>query len=53
MTVTEAIDWLNEAGAVNEKKENSHGETLAGWWMDDVFLARDPKQAVREAKGNA
>lgn len=39
-------------GYENVKKENRHGETKAGWWCDDVFLGKDPVEALRLANGN-
>lgn len=39
-------------GYVNEKKENRFGETKAGWWCDDVFLGKNPVDALRLANGN-
>jgi hypothetical protein len=47
-----AIEYLRNAGAVNEKKEDEHGKTRAGWWMDTVFLARNAVDAVRYLRGN-
>ena len=28
------IEMLTEAGAVYERREDSHGITRTGWWMD-------------------
>lgn len=47
-----AIATLEAAGATNERREDRHGETRSGWWLDDVFLARDPREAVRLMRGD-
>ncbi len=49
---TDAAAQCAACGYVNEKKQNRHGETKAGWWCDDVFLGKDPVEALRIANGN-
>lgn len=39
-------------GYENAKKENRFGETKTGWWCDDVFLGKNPVEALRIANGN-
>lgn len=51
MTKEQAIAELIERGATNEKKEDQHGETKTGWWMDTVFLAKNPIDALAALKG--
>ncbi len=51
MTTNEAISILNEAGAVNERKEDREGVTRRGWWLDAVWLAVEPREAVRLMRG--
>ena len=53
MTNAEAMQRLNEAGAKLEKREDSHGVTRSGWWMDDVWLAptNQPKAALEALRG--
>jgi hypothetical protein len=48
-----AENELREVGAVLEKKEDRHGETKSGWWMDDVWLAptNQPVQALAVLRG--
>lgn len=45
MTKEQAKQKLIAAGAVLEKREDRHGTTLSGWWMDDVYLGKDAKVA--------
>ena len=54
MTNAEAIKKLTEMGATNERREDDHGQTRLGWWLDEVWLApsADPKDAVRVVSGN-
>lgn len=51
MTTNEAIAILNEAGAVNERKEDREGVTRRGWWLDMVWLSADSCEAVRLMRG--
>ncbi len=53
MSKNEAIEFLKEAGAVLEKREDRSGETKSGWWIDDVFLApaKSPVDAVLAMRG--
>jgi len=45
MNKSEAIESLEEAGAENEIKEDQFGDTKAGWWMDTVYLSKNPIEA--------
>ena len=45
-------DELEKRGARHEKREDRHGDTKTGWWMDDVYLAREPGDALRVLNGN-
>ena len=53
MTKEEAIAKLTSAGASLEKREDRHGVTRSGWWMDDVWLApaNQPKVALAALYG--
>ena len=53
MTDEQAIEKLIEKGATHEKKEDAHGDTKSGWWMDTVFLApyKMPKLALQILEG--
>lgn len=53
MNATNAKQVLIEMGAKNERREDSHGETRTGWWMDGVWLAPSsrPMDAIRMLKG--
>lgn len=42
---------LIEAGAVRQKAENSHGETLSGWWLDGVYLGKSVTDAIEALRG--
>lgn len=44
---------LREKGATLEKREDAHGVTRSGWWMDGVFLAqtKDPVLALDVLEG--
>ena len=42
---------LTDAGAVREKREDRHGETRSGWWLDDVYLGRDSRTALESIRG--
>ena len=48
---TFAIETLREAGAVLERREDRFGDTKGGWWLDGVYLAKDPRDAVRVMQG--
>jgi len=52
MSTTEAIAILKDAGAINAKQEDRYGETKTGWWLDGVYLGKDPRQAVSAMRGN-
>jgi hypothetical protein len=54
MTNAEAIKALTEMGAKNERREDDHGQTRSGWWLDGVWLAPSaaPKDAVSVVGGN-
>jgi hypothetical protein len=51
MTKNEARQQLIEAGAEYCKKEDRHGDTRSGWWMDDIFLGKDEKHALEALRG--
>lgn len=51
MTKEQAITKLLEMGAENMKKENRFGETKSGWWIDNVYLGKNPIEALRVANG--
>ena len=53
MTNTEATTRLLEMGATHERKEDHHGDTKDGWWMDTVWLApySQPKLALEAIQG--
>jgi hypothetical protein len=55
MNATDATKTLTEMGAKNERREDSDGRTLAGWWLDGVWLAPSnrPMDAIRFLKGGA
>ncbi len=42
LSKADAIKILKEHGAENVIKEDRFGDTKAGWWLDDVFLGKDP-----------
>lgn len=48
-----AINELTALGAVCEKREDTHGDTRSGWWLDGVFLApaRELKAALEAVRG--
>ncbi len=52
MTRQDAERELIEIGAKVEKKEDRHGQTKSGWWLDDVWLApvNQPKLAIEAIK---
>jgi len=50
-TKTEAEKELREAGAVKEKREDRHGDTHTGWWLDGVFLGKDVRAALEAIRG--
>ena len=45
---------LLERGATLEKREDAHGDTKTGWWMDGVWLAptNKPVLALASLDGN-
>ena len=49
-----ASETLAELGARREIREDRHGETRSGWWLDGVWLApcNKPKDALRAVNGN-
>jgi hypothetical protein len=53
MTNSQAIALLTADGATLEKREDAHGVTRSGWWMDDVWLApvSQPKAALEALRG--
>jgi hypothetical protein len=48
----DAVGLLIEAGAVLEKLQDGHGDTNSGWWLDGVWLSKDPRDAARVMAGN-
>ena len=46
-----AREQLVEMGAKLEKREDQHGETKSGWWLDGIYLAKTAQDALRAAKG--
>jgi hypothetical protein len=52
LTEAQAVAVLTDAGAVFEKREDRHGATKSGWWQDGVWLAQDPREAVRFMNGD-
>lgn len=48
------ISELKDAGAEIAKREDSHGDTKLGWWLDGVYLApvNRPQDALRAIKGS-
>lgn len=50
----QAVAELEAMGAERLKKENFHGETKSGWWLDTVFLGpvSDPVHCLNVVKGN-
>ena len=48
----EAVKELLERGAANERREDRHGDTRTGWWLDGVYLGKDPVAALRNIEGN-
>jgi hypothetical protein len=51
MSKIEARQQLIEAGAEHCKKEDQHGDTRSGWWMDDIYLGKDEKLALEALRG--
>ena len=53
MSISEAMAKLIEAGAAYETKEDEHGDTRSGWWMDTVWLAQysKPQDALQAIEG--
>lgn len=46
MNEQDRIGKLAEAGAVKEKREDRHGDTKSGWWLDGVYLGSDTRSAI-------
>lgn len=51
-TETQLETELKAAGAVQEKREDRHGETRTGWWLDGVWLGKTVKEALNAIRGN-
>lgn len=51
MTTNETKSELLAAGATLERKETTAGETKTGWWMDGVYLGKDPHTALESLRG--
>lgn len=47
----QAIAEMLARGYTNERKEDRFGETKSGWWCDEVYLGKDPVEALRTANG--
>lgn len=45
LTPGRAIEMLVSAGAASETKEDHFGDIKSGWWMDTVFLSKNPVDA--------
>ena len=54
MNANACIETLAELGARREIREDRHGETRSGWWLDGVWLApcSKPQDALRAVNGN-
>jgi hypothetical protein len=46
MSEQDRINKLLESGAVKEKREDRHGDTKSGWWLDGVYLGNDTRTAL-------
>ena len=51
MTTEQATSELNAAGAKLERREDRSGKTLAGWWLDGVYLGKDARTAAEGVRG--
>lgn len=49
MSKKEATEECLSRGYKFERRTDRYGETKSGWWCDDVFLAKCPIEALREA----
>ncbi len=49
--MSKARQILIEAGATKERREDRHGETKSGWWLDGVFLGSSDAAAVEAIRG--
>jgi hypothetical protein len=47
----EAIKELKAVGAEFARRENAHGETKSGWWLDGVYLGKDAASAIEALRG--
>ena len=43
---------LEKRGASREKREDRHGDTKTGWWLDGVYLGRTTEESIRAMNGN-
>lgn len=46
-----AVRKLQAAGAKLEKREDNHGETRIGWWLDGVYLGSKAAEAMEAING--
>jgi hypothetical protein len=42
---------LREAGAAYERREDRHGYTRSGWWLDEVYLGKSIREALAAIQG--
>ncbi len=42
---------LLERGAEFVKREDAHGVTIRGWWLDDVYLGKTTRDALQAING--
>jgi len=42
---------LRDRGAEFSRRENRHGETRSGWWLDGVYLGKTTRDAVERLNG--
>lgn len=42
---------LASKGAWCGRREDRHGETKSGWWIDDVYLGKTERDAMEAIKG--
>jgi len=45
------IKELKAAGAVLERREDRHGDTRKGWWLDGVYLGENSRYALEAMRG--
>ena len=42
---------LRDRGAEFSKRENRHGETRGGWWLDGAYLGQTTRDAMEVING--